>query len=938
MPVNTLTSEAGIKIGPILLETLVKHYFERTLKHSSSGGKGLTQLRQDELLYDEAFNIVKAFLEASTKHPVEELQRFSNMRTLSPPWVLVVKVCVPMSCCDEAATFLIKAFGGEEITKRLVGGTKWWQVRGVNGVDAEWIAAKKDWDMAEKRFKAHEKERSGTSDAHRSEGPEEGVHSDASGHYQPEMDEMRCILYAHGGGYYFGSVDQERYSIQRHARKIKGRVFAINYRLAPQYPFPCALQDLLAAYLFLIRPPEGSSHRPVKPAHIVVAGDSAGGGLCLALLQVLRDTGLPLPAGGVLISPWCDLTHSFPSVHLNTATDVIPPYGLSLYKPSPLWPPPPDELVTTVQETVRSRIRHAVGLSTKDREPSLKSPNLSHDSAHSAQRNSYEPSSPRASLHYDVRLPQTGQTLHLGSAAELPAPDSVFRNQSVSCQTEDGKILTIDDQIHLYAPNYLLAHPLISPVVSYLGGLPPLFIIASDKEVLRDEIIYLYVRFQHCYSVEEARAIYPALVGIEERYGPTQVHLQIFDDTAHILPVLFSFTTPAKYCYRAVATFIKFVTGMLPPSIPEADSLDDIPMVHSPLSTPPREASPASTPPIPSVQSEPSLSSEAPRQRSLTMRVLAEDEHRAGRVSLRRAFSARFTKASGSYFQQSKPRQAPNGNRYGSEDVAGPRFLGSTDSEIGREGSRTAGEPSVYANGLQTIIRERVSTRGVIRPLEPESELPAFSLPQELIGVISELAMRRYLDGRVKFDKKFSSTTKSIAKHRRRNLELAKKNAVKNMTQLQTYIEEGKIHQGACERLRGVKEGTLDSWSWAWALDADEHPPPSSIVSRRDTTEAVELARIADQSVLVEEHMLSGNNLWSMIVNFLTVVPDKKHHHHHLHLHRHKHGHNEDGKEKHDDRHSKRERFMSMFAHFSKEQKRASYSNANSPVEEHRQR
>lgn len=53
--------------------------------------------------------------------------------------------------------------------------------------------------MAEKRFKAHEKERSGTSDAHRSEGPEEGVHSDASGHYQPEMDEMRCILYAHGG-------------------------------------------------------------------------------------------------------------------------------------------------------------------------------------------------------------------------------------------------------------------------------------------------------------------------------------------------------------------------------------------------------------------------------------------------------------------------------------------------------------------------------------------------------------------------------------------------------------------------------------------------------------------------------------------------------------------------------------------------------------------
>lgn len=72
--------------------------------------------------------------------------------------------------------------------------------------------------------------------------------------------------------------------------------------------------------LFLIRPPPGSAHRPVNPLHIVVAGDSAGGGISLALLQIIRDSGLPMPAGGVLISPWCDLTHSFPSVHTNTAT------------------------------------------------------------------------------------------------------------------------------------------------------------------------------------------------------------------------------------------------------------------------------------------------------------------------------------------------------------------------------------------------------------------------------------------------------------------------------------------------------------------------------------------------------------------------------------------------------------------------------------------
>ena len=83
-----------------------------------------------------------------------------------------------------------------------------------------------------------------------------------------------------------------------------------------------AICDMLSELvdLFLIRPPEGASHQPVNPAHVVVAGDSAGGGLTLALLQVLRDCGLPMPAGAVLISPWCDLTHSFPSIHTNTPT------------------------------------------------------------------------------------------------------------------------------------------------------------------------------------------------------------------------------------------------------------------------------------------------------------------------------------------------------------------------------------------------------------------------------------------------------------------------------------------------------------------------------------------------------------------------------------------------------------------------------------------
>jgi hypothetical protein len=80
------------------------------------------------------------------------------------------------------------------------------------------------------------------------------------------------------------------------------------------------MTKVLPPDLFLIEPPQGAAHRPVKPGHIVVGGDSSGGGLTLAFLQVVRDSGLPPPAGGVLVSPWCDLHHSFPSIFLNADT------------------------------------------------------------------------------------------------------------------------------------------------------------------------------------------------------------------------------------------------------------------------------------------------------------------------------------------------------------------------------------------------------------------------------------------------------------------------------------------------------------------------------------------------------------------------------------------------------------------------------------------
>lgn len=120
-------------------------------------------------------------------------------------------------------------------------------------------------------------------------------------------DELRrgdgVILYLHGGGYISGSMDSHRALAARIAAAAGRDAVSLDYRLAPEDPFPAAVDDAVAAYLALLE----AGH---DPSAIAVAGDSAGGGLALALLLALRDGGDPLPATAVLLSPWADLTMS----------------------------------------------------------------------------------------------------------------------------------------------------------------------------------------------------------------------------------------------------------------------------------------------------------------------------------------------------------------------------------------------------------------------------------------------------------------------------------------------------------------------------------------------------------------------------------------------------------------------------------------------------
>jgi monoterpene epsilon-lactone hydrolase len=110
-----------------------------------------------------------------------------------------------------------------------------------------------------------------------------------------------ALLYVHGGGYAMGSIATHRPMTTGVAKGLNGRVLSLDYRLAPEHPCPAAVEDAVAGYRFLL-------DQGIKPARIVIAGDSAGGGLTVATLQAIRDTGLPTPAGGWCISPWTDMT------------------------------------------------------------------------------------------------------------------------------------------------------------------------------------------------------------------------------------------------------------------------------------------------------------------------------------------------------------------------------------------------------------------------------------------------------------------------------------------------------------------------------------------------------------------------------------------------------------------------------------------------------
>jgi len=130
----------------------------------------------------------------------------------------------------------------------------------------------------------------------------------------PGTGAASCLLYFHGGGYLFGSPTSHRHLTSKLAASAGMRCLSVDYRLAPEHPFPAAVDDAFAAYRWLLD--QGLAAR-----RIAVAGDSAGGGLAVSLMLKAREEALPLPAAAVLLSPWTDLACDRPSYASRAAVD-----------------------------------------------------------------------------------------------------------------------------------------------------------------------------------------------------------------------------------------------------------------------------------------------------------------------------------------------------------------------------------------------------------------------------------------------------------------------------------------------------------------------------------------------------------------------------------------------------------------------------------------
>ena len=231
------------------------------------------------------------------------------------------------------------------------------------------------------------------------------------------------------------------------------------------------------------------------------------------MLVTIRDQDLPLPAGAILISPWVDLTHSFPSLCGDGRYDYIPAHGF-LHRPSAAWPPPNvDDMEAIALHAVERAVGEGLPRKSTQRER--------RKATQEAVQGFPDDHNPHPTEN--VNSPASTEGAEGRPGDTIPGP-----GHDLSIML-DAKLVHIKDQIQMYTTNQLLSHPLVSPVLSpSLGGLPPLLILTGGGELLRDEQIYLAHKAANPSNYSPSEAFFnehPGARDLYNKYKPTDVQL-----------------------------------------------------------------------------------------------------------------------------------------------------------------------------------------------------------------------------------------------------------------------------------------------------------------------------------------------------------------------------------------------------------------------------
>ncbi|KAI8996041.1 Alpha/Beta hydrolase protein [Gaertneriomyces semiglobifer] len=384
---------------------------------------------------------------------------------------------------------------------------------------------------------------------------------------EPTKKSSKTILMLHGGAFLVGSVVTHRGLIWRIAKESGARVCAINYRLAPEFPFPAAIHDAFAAYLYLTQPshpaflkassffsPNTSCHQPLAPKDIIIMGDSAGGGLAAGLMHYLKDwvhdkmgeKCYENVGGAVLLSPWVEISCSTESWHYNYETDYLP------FNPgSPFWNmlrgEPDSADITNPYNPSYSYMAGYNGIGWKRQW-------FVHGTDTGDSLSIAEHAKPRDVERRD-------------SAVEMEPPDAPVTGKRGS---SSKRPLSREDMAYKIA-----RHPLASPLFADHTNMPPILVVrigyfqTGDAEMLRDEGL-LY-----------AQRIAAANPELHEKGF---IRHELYMDMPHVFQA-FSFLSAAQAAVKNIARFIHSLDANT--ALPEVVNDRSIFAVDAFLSPPP---------------------------------------------------------------------------------------------------------------------------------------------------------------------------------------------------------------------------------------------------------------------------------------------------------------------------------------------------------------